>query len=108
MMKKILFAAAALTMISGCKHAPDLELGEAKSVQMPELPAELSRRAERLPDITDRTMGGVQVDGIETDKKYNDVAHQNNALITFYNCVRDAVNGRDASKVSNCFEDGSE
>lgn len=107
-MKKILLALAMLAALGACKHTPDVELGEAKAVQVPPLPPELSRRAERLPDITDPSMGGIQTDGVEADKRYNDVAHQTNALITVYNCVRDAVNARDADRVGNCLKDGIE
>jgi hypothetical protein len=107
-MKKILLAMAMLAALGGCKTTPDLELGEAKAVQVPPLPEALSKRAERLPDITDPSMGGIQVDGVEADKRYNEVAHQNNALITIYNCVRDAVNARDASKAAQCMKDGVE
>lgn len=109
-MKKILLALAMLAALGGCKttNDPDLELGEAKAVQVPELPAVLAKRAERLPDITDPSMGGIQLDGIHTDKQYNEVAHQTNALIDVYNCVRDAVNARDASKVSACLKDAVE
>lgn len=107
-MKRIMIAIVGLSLLAGCKTTQDPELGEARSVQVPPLPASLAQRPTRLPDITDPTMGGIQIDGVKSDRTYNDVAHQTNSLITVYECVRVAVNSRDASKIKDCLGDNPE
>lgn len=109
MKKSVLILAALAFSLGACKTTGTTpEMGEAKAVQVPALPPALSKRAERLPDITDPTMGGIQLDGVKTDRKYNELAFQTNALIAAYNCVREAVNARDASMIEKCLEEGVE
>lgn len=84
-----------LIALAGCKHTGiDLQLPETKPIQVPELPAELAKPAQKLPPLTDNTMGGRELDAVETDKKYNEVVFQVNNLIVFYKCVRQSVNER--------------
>lgn len=64
-------------------------------VKMPALPPTLTVKAERLPDLTDNTMGGRELDAAETDRKYNAVAHQVNSIITLYQCVEKSINNRE-------------
>lgn len=91
--------AAALLFLSACSTTgtpPGVE-----SVRIPDLPAELSKRADRLPDLTDTSMGAAHVDGAKTDAKYNEVAHQTNRLIDFYGCVQRSINTR--KDIKDCF-----
>lgn len=101
-----LIAVLLLGFAAGCagNERPDPEIGVAPAVQVPPLPDKLNRRAVRLPDITDGTPGGLTRDGVSTDKKYNDLAYRHNAVLTVYECVRLAVNARDASALKKCLE----
>lgn len=63
-------------------------------VSIPPLPTSLAQKAERLPDLTDNTMGGRELDATETDKKYNAVSKQLNSIITLYQCVEKSINNR--------------
>lgn len=91
-MNKLAYMILPLALFAAsCKTVDDVPAG-VQSVRMPDLPAPLDRKADRLPDITDRTMGGLVVDGDATDRAYNDVAHNNNNLIDFYKCVQEAIN----------------
>lgn len=125
-MKKIIILAVA-ALLSGCATVPPIpvfgagpdgkaktdpktgkplpipEVGEAPSVQMPDLPDSLKARATRLPDLTDGTIKGVQRDGADVDSRYNDLANRHNAVVTAWGCVRTAVNDRDSSKLKDCF-----
>lgn len=89
-MKKLL-ALAMIAALAGCAHkTPDF--GEAKPVSIPDLPADLAQRAEKLPPLTDPTMEGQLRDAIETDRRYNDVAHRFNSLLDLYECVKQSIN----------------
>lgn len=89
-MKKLIIITLLATSLVGCKHTqPDV--GLAKPVALPALPPYLSKKAERLPDLTDPSMGAAHIDGAETDIKYNEVAHQLNTLIEVYECVKEAL-----------------
>lgn len=92
---------AALTACGGDK--PDVldGLPSSKPVVVPDLPPELAVPAKKLPPLTDNTMGGREVDAAETDKVYNNVAHQTNSLIKLYNCVKEAVNTK-STEISKC------
>ena len=90
-MKKIILIPLFL-LLSACMSTNDGVDVLAKPVQVPELPENLSIKAERLPDIQDNTMGGLVIDGTETDMKYNAVAHQLNKVIEVYQCVRISIN----------------
>jgi hypothetical protein len=48
-------------------------------------------------------MGGRELDAAETDRKYNEVAHQTNGLIKLYNCVKDSVNNK--KDIKKCLKD---
>lgn len=90
-MKKILVLPF-LLVLAACAHTDDGAGSLAKPIQVPELPASLSKKAERLPPIQDNTMGGLVIDGAETDMQYNSIAHQLNNLIDVYECVRVSMN----------------
>lgn len=98
-MKHIIIAAALL--LGACAGKPDVpDIGPgAPPPEAPALPDSLRKKAERLPDITDPTMGGSHLDGIETDKKYNKVAWQLNTLIDLYECVRISIRDRTDPKI---------
>ena len=91
---------AALFALSACAATPDT--GLAKPPAMPALPPELNQRAERLPDITDPSLGGLVIDGAETDRKYNDLAHRHNAVLKAWECIRRALAER--SEAATCFK----
>ena len=94
-MNKIMIAVAACAIVltSGCTHTQQ-DLGLAKPVQVPDLPPALSRKASKLPNIMDNTMGTTVVDGANTDIIYNDVAWRLNHLIDFYNCIKTSINNK--------------
>lgn len=95
-MKRTITIAASLAMMtvfSGCaSNTTQLNTGLANPIQLPELPTELSKKAVRLPDITDPTFGGIIQDATLTDQQYNSVAHQLNSLIDLYDCIRISTN----------------
>ena len=91
-MKKLILALALVASLSACGGKKDLDIGIAKPVQIPDAPASLLKKAERLPDITDPSFGGIIMDGAETDAKYNDVAIRYNLLIDFTLCIQKSVN----------------
>ena len=92
-MKRLLLAITTSLLLSACATSmPPPPIGLAKAVQVPELPLELSKKATRLPDIKDSTFGGIIKDGAEVDQQYNSVAHQLNALIDLYVCIRKSMN----------------
>jgi hypothetical protein len=103
-MKNLLIPALAVMMLSACAttKTPAPDVGVAPPPQMPELPETLSRKAERLPDIADRSLGGLHRDGVNTDAAYNELAHRYNALVDAWGCVRQALNARDPSEINSC------
>ena len=99
-MKRIVAITLTSLFLTACATTQPPQTGLAKPVQIPELPEAMSIKAERLPDITDMTLGGLIRDGVQTDKQYNSVASQLNRLIDLYNCVRISVNtGKDPKDV---------
>lgn len=80
----------ALLTLSGCATVPT---GLAKPPQAPELPPSLAEHATRLPPLTDQSLKGLTAQAVEDDQRYNDLAVRHNALITLYECVREALNG---------------
>ena len=73
-----------------------------ESIKIPDAPAELTKKAERLPDLVDPSFGGVMLDGAKTDALYNDVAWRHNRLVDFYDCVKTSINTKKDPK--ECFE----
>lgn len=106
-MKKTIPLIIVMTLLSGCNttNQPLQGLGVAKPVQIPELPPELSKKAEALPPITDPSPEGIQKDGVATDIKYNEVAFQLNNLIKVYDCVKEAVNNTDSDNIDECLSE---
>ena len=86
-------------LATACSHTSTIP-PTVVPAQIPPLPANLSVRAEPLPPITDNTMGGLIRDGINTDRRYNDVAAQLNSLIDVYECIRRTYN--DHSSAEKC------
>lgn len=76
-------------LLAGCAK-PDT--GLTTGIKIPELPAELAKRAEKLPENNDQTMGAQVLDNTSNIRAYNSKAFQVNDLIDIYNCVRTAVN----------------
>ena len=91
-MKKILLALALVSSLSACNKKESLDIGIAKPIQIPDAPPLLLKKAERLPDITDPSFGGIMIDGADTDAKYNDVATRYNLLIDFTLCIQKSIN----------------
>lgn len=87
-MRKLIIAS--LIFLSACAH--DTDIGLANPVKIPDLPLSLAIRADRLPDLTDPSMGAQQIDSTATDIKYNNVAFQVNNLIDLYQCVQKSIN----------------
>lgn len=102
-MKKFLLVTVASLLLVGCSKPWLGDLPDTKPIQAPDLPVELSKKAEALPPIIDNTMGARELDAAETDRKYNEVAHQTNALIKFYDCVKDSVNNK--KDIKQCLKD---
>lgn len=98
-MNKSILSLTLVVLLSACgKPLPKPELLSAKPVQVPELTVTLAKKANRLPDITDPSLGGIIKDGIDTDIKYNALAYRYNRLVDFYNCIRNTVNTKDVDK----------
>lgn len=72
---------------------------EKPQVVVPALPEFLSGIVPPLPLMVDGTIKGIMRDGAHTDSMYNNLAARYKALRKAYECVRDSVNSRDASKV---------
>ncbi len=101
MIKKILLGIVLFTTLTaGSCRKEGLDIGIAKPVQIPDAPAHLMKKAERLPDITDPSFGGIMVDGAETDTKYNDVAIRLNLLIDYTICIQKSINEK--KDISEC------
>jgi hypothetical protein len=94
-MKKIigLIAVGVLLSAGSCKTT-DSASELARPVAMPDLPKELDKEYQRLPDLKDPSLGGIIVDSSEASAKYNDVAFNNNRLVQFYKCVQKSKNER--------------
>jgi len=52
----------------------------------------LAKKATRLPDLTDPTMGGQTRAGVDTDSRYNALALRYNNLLDWIDCVIEGVN----------------
>lgn len=104
MIKNLILPLLALTMVSACAHT-DLEPGAptVTPVRVPELPAEFKVKAEQLPELTDRTLGGQVNAGIESDRAYNSLGFKYNALIDLYHCVQISMNEKKDPEL--CLED---
>ena len=63
-------------------------------VRIPNPPAELIQKARPLPELTDPTMGGLVLDGVQSDMEYNAVGTRYNKLIDWTLCVVDSVNNK--------------
>ena len=98
-MKKLILIPALL--LSACATTSQGNPG-VEPVKVPSLPPVLAVKAERLPDLTDNTMGGRELDGAATDRAYNDVAHRLNSVITLYQCVEKSINNKE--NPNNCLK----
>ncbi len=78
-------------------------VGKAPAPKMPALPKTLAKRAGPLPPLTDPSVAGQQKDAADTDRRYNDVAHQLNNVLDAWDCVLDALNNEKDAKA--CFKD---
>lgn len=95
-MKKVLILLAPL-LLSGCILGGK-QTGLASGPQIPELPTVLAKRAEKLPPNSDTSMGAQVLDNTSNITKYNEVGHQTNAIIDFYNCIRTSINNKKEPK----------
>ena len=94
MNSKILAVLTSLALLSACNNKPEPILAGVTPVRIPNLPVELSTKAGRLPDITDSSMGGQVIAGIESDIAYNDVSLRYNKLIDLYICIQTSINDK--------------
>lgn len=91
-MKRLILIPALL--LSACASTSQGNPG-VEPVKVPALPPALAVKAERLPDLTDNTMGGRELDGAATDRAYNEIAHRLNSIITVYLCVEKSINNKE-------------
>lgn len=68
--------------------------GLAPDPKIPDLPANLEKKADQLPPITDPTLGGFVIDSASSSMQYNSVGTQLNNLIDLYNCVKVSMNNK--------------
>lgn len=87
-------------LLASCGH--DQETGLANWPVIPDLPHELNKKAEKLPDIKDNSIGALVIDGTETDIKYNDVSTRLNAVLDIYECVKTSFNNKKSPE--ECFK----
>ena len=87
-----------LLLLSACAQVPDT--GLAEQIKVPDLPETLAEKAKPLPPLTDTSMGGLVVDGTNSDMQYNSVSHQLNSVIDLYNCVKPSTNEK--KDITNC------
>lgn len=92
-----------LLLLSACATTNGGMVDSVTPVRVPDLPPALAEKVERLPDITDDTLGGQVEAGIEADIAYNDVAFKYNSLIDLYNCVRVSINEK--VELEKCFDE---
>lgn len=108
-MKKLIILAAALSLTAcGTTGTVKPEVGVAPAAKVPALPDRMKQKAERLPDITDKSLGGVHKDGVNTDVKYNDLAYRYNFLVDAWGCVADAINNRKTDTIDKCLDGAGE
>ena len=100
MKKKLIALFLAILALAACSH--DQNTGLAKGVEIPDLPVNLGKRAEKLPPIKDTSMGTAHIQGAEDDMQYNAVSTQLNSLIDLYNCVKFSVN--DKKDIKRCLK----
>ena len=80
----------------------DKESGLGRIPTIPDLPPELNKKAEKLPPITDNSMGGLVIDGTNTDIKYNEVSTRLNTVLDIYECVKTSFNNKKSP--DECFK----
>ena len=90
-MRLLILPVLLLTLTAGMCSTPGVETPEVTPISMPALPAQLARPAQRLPDITDPSLGGAHIQGAQDDQQYNAVASQLNTIIRAWDCVRQAL-----------------
>jgi hypothetical protein len=100
-MKKLILLPILLAL-SGCLGTGKDGNPGVEAVKVPPLPPALSQKAERLPDLTNNTMGGRELDGVATDREYNAVSHRLNSIITLYQCVEKSINNK--QNPDNCLK----
>lgn len=98
-MKNIILALALVMSLSACGKSVDIGVG-VENIKAPPLPEHYAKKAERLPDITDPSFGGIMINSTETDIEYNNLAYRYNELVDIYYCVTKALNER---KNTKCF-----
>lgn len=98
-MRKFISVLIAMSLVA-CSHKP--ETGLALGPRIPDLPANLAKKAGPLPPITDASMGGLVLEGTASDMKYNEVSHQLNNLIDVYNCVKISINEK--KDIKDCLQ----
>lgn len=108
-MKKLIILASALAL-SACATTsdPGPDVGVAPPAKVPTLDKSKFPKAERLPDITDKSLGGVHKDGVNTDVKYNDLAYKYNFIIDAWDCVANAINNRSGDGIDKCLAGAGE
>jgi hypothetical protein len=77
------------------------DIGIAPAAKMPTLPPAMAQKAERLPDMTDPSLGGIHKSGIDSDTAYNALALRYNALVDAWGCVKKVLMLVTRSRPSN-------
>jgi len=99
-MIKLLVPIASILLLAGCANNPPPTFG-VDPIEVPDIPEQLNKKAYALPPIEDSSLGGLVRSGNEAAAAYNEVAFRNNALIDFYNCVKESIN-EEAVEIEQC------
>ena len=106
-----------LGILSGCAgtiHTPNISsttpivlngktIGSAPPPKVPDLPANLAKRAGPLPHLTDGHEPTLVKDLAKTSSLYNDIANQLNAVLDAWGCVETSLNNNADS--AKCFKE---
>lgn len=106
MMRYTLIALA--LVVAGCVAKDDKAIDGtwgAKGVKIPDVPPSLNKKAEKLPPLTDNTMGGRELEGARTDAAYNELGIRYNALLNLTKCIQITFNEGTPADMKKCFDE---